>query len=81
MFVINTLLENEHFWLSFLQAHGRIAHLFHKTVYSVKCEWKLCGHLRVGIFKGSILTEWKQQGTEPYKPETMGFVCFKPLRC
>lgn len=47
----------------------------------MKCEWKLCGHLRVGIFKGSILTEWKQQGTEPYKPETMGFVCFKPLRC
>ena len=58
-FVINTLLENEqneYFWLAFFQIHGRIVLLFNNTVYSVKCEWKLCGLVRVNILKGYILT-------------------------
>ena len=39
-----------------LSDYGRIVLLFNNTVYSVKCEWKLCGLFRVNIFKGSILT-------------------------
>lgn len=61
MFFINTLLENEYFWLAFFQTRSRVVHgravlLFNKTVYSVKCEWTLCGLCRVKVFKGSILT-------------------------